>query len=197
MSTRFLPAVLLALPLAAVAAPDTYTLDPYHTFPSFTVDHLGISTIYGRFDKTSGKFTIDRASKSGAVDLAVETASVGTGDADKGTRARSRDEHLRSADFFNVAEHPKMLYKATQVTFNGDNPATIEGQLTMLGVTKPLVLTVQRFKCNGAAAPARERCGGNATGKFNRSDFGMKTGIPSVGDEITMTISFEGLKDLN
>lgn len=197
MSKRFLPAMLLALPLAAAAAPDTYSLDPYHTFPSFTVDHLGMAMISGRFNKTSGKFTLDRANKSGAVDLAVETASVDSGDGDKGTRVRSRDEHLRSADFFNVAVHPTMTYKATQVTFNGDNPATIEGQLTMVGVTKPLVLTVQRFKCNQAAAPARERCGGDATGKFNRSEFGIKTGIPAVGDEITLTIAFEGLKDLN
>lgn len=195
MPNRHLLLLLAALPAAAHA--DTYTLDPFHTFPNFSVDHLGIATIYGRFDKTSGKFTLDRAAKSGSVELAVDTASVGTGDADKGTRARSRDDHLRSAEFFNVAEHPKMTFQSTNVVFNGDNPATIEGTLTLLGISKPLTLTVERFKCNGAAAPARERCGGNASGRVKRSDHGMKTGIPAIGDEIALFVVFEGLKVLD
>jgi polyisoprenoid-binding protein YceI len=195
LPNRYLLLLLAALPAAAHA--DTYTLDPFHTFPNFSVDHLGIATIYGRFDKTSGKFTLDRAAKWGSVELAVDTASVGTGDADKGTRVRSRDDHLRSAEFFNVAEHPKMTFQSTNVVFNGDNPATIEGTLTLLGISKPLTLTVERFKCNGAAAPARERCGGNASGKVKRSDHGMKTGIPAVGDEIALFIVFEGLKVLD
>jgi polyisoprenoid-binding protein YceI len=197
MSHRFLTLALLAVPLAAAAAPDTYTLDPFHTFPNFAVEHLGIATIYGRFDRTSGKFTIDRAARTGAVDLAVETVSLTTGDADKGTRVRSRDDHLRSAEFFNVTEHPRMTYKSAQVGFSGDNPTTVEGELTLIGVTRPLTLTIDKFNCNQAAAPARQRCGGNASGKFKRSDFGMKTGLPAVGDEITLTITFEGLKDLN
>jgi polyisoprenoid-binding protein YceI len=195
MSKTLTALLLAALPFAAAAAPDSYTLDPYHTFPNFTLDHLGLSTIYGRFNKTTGKFTIDHAAKSGSVDLSVDTASVDTGDSDKGTRARSRDEHLRSADFFNAAEFPKMTYKSTSVAFSGDNPASIEGNLTLLGVTKPLKLTIERFKCNPASGTAKERCGGNATGKIKRSDFGMKTGIPNIGDEVTLVVSFEGNKD--
>src|SRR5499433_2495395 len=101
MSKTLAALILSALPLAATAAPETYTIDPYHTFPNFTVDHLGVSTVYGRFNKSSGKLTIDRAAKTGSVELAVDTSSVDTGDQDKGSRARSRDEHLRSADFFN------------------------------------------------------------------------------------------------
>jgi len=138
---------------------------------------------------------IDRAAKSGSIDLAVDTASVDTGDGDKGSRPRSRDEHLRSADFFNAAEFPKMTYKSTGVAFSGDNPTTIDGNLTLLGVTKPLQLTVERFKCNPAQGTGKERCGGNATGKLKRSDFGMKTGIPNLGDEVTLLIMFEALKD--
>jgi polyisoprenoid-binding protein YceI len=190
-------AVLLfaALPFAAAAAPESYTIDPFHTFPNFTIDHLGISTIYGRFDKTTGKFTIDHAAKTGSVDLSVDSASVNTGDNEKGTRGRSRDEHLRSADFFNAAEFPKMTYKSTGVAFTGDNPTSIDGNLTLLGVTRPVKLTIERFRCNPATGGGKERCGGNATGKIKRSDFGMKTGIPSIGDEVTLLISFEGLKD--
>jgi polyisoprenoid-binding protein YceI len=197
MLKRLLPALMAVVPAAAAAAPETFTVDPFHTYPSFAVDHLGMAIIYGRFGKTSGKFTIDRAAKTGSVDVVVEAASIDTGDGDKGTRPRSRDEHLRSADFFNVAEFARITFKSTRVVFDGDAPKTVEGELTMVGVTKPLTLTVERFKCNGAAPPARERCGGNALGKFKRSDWGIKTGLPAVGDEITLTVGLEGLKDLN
>ena len=195
MSKRIAALVFAVVPFAAMAAPESYTLDNYHTFPNFTLDHLGVSTIHGRFNKTAGKLTIDRVAKSGSIDLAVDTASVDTGDGDKGSRPRSRDEHLRSADFFNAAEFPKMTYKSTSVAFSGDNPTAIEGNLTLLGVTKPLQLTVERFKCNPAQGTGKERCGGNATGKLKRSDFGMKTGIPNLGDEVTLLIEFEALKD--
>ena len=195
MPKRLIAVIFAALPMAALAAPDSYTLDPYHTFPNFSVDHLGVAMIYGRFNKTTGKVTLDRAAKSGSVELLVETASVDTGDNDKGTRARSRDEHLRSADFFNAVEYPRMTYKSTSMSFNGDNPSAVDGTLTLLGITKPVPLTIERFKCNPATATAKERCGGNATGKIKRSDFGMKTGIPAIGDEIGLMIVFEALKD--
>jgi polyisoprenoid-binding protein YceI len=87
-----------------------------------------------------------------------------------------------------------MTFKGTKVTFNGDNPASIEGNLTLLGVTKPVTLTVQRFKCNPASGNAKEKCGGVAMGKIKRSDFGMKRGVPSIGDEITLVVSVEGEK---
>jgi polyisoprenoid-binding protein YceI len=195
MSKRFAVLLFAALPVGALAAPETFTLDPYHTFPHFSVDHLGLSTISGRFDKTTGKVTLDRAAKTGSIDIAIPTATVTTGDNDKGSRPRSRDEHLRTADFFNVAEFPQMTFKSNKVNFTGDNPSSIDGDLTLLGVTKPLTLTIVRFKCNPASGNNKERCGGDATGKFKRTDFGMKTGVPNVGDEITLTIGFEGNKD--
>jgi polyisoprenoid-binding protein YceI len=195
MSKRLVAFALAAIPMVAFAAAETFTLDPMHTFPNFTVDHLGLSTIHGRFDKTTGKATIDRAAKTGSLEVAVMTASVTTGDSDKGSRPRSRDDHLRTPDFFNVAEFPQMTFKSTKMNFTGDNPTSIEGALTLIGVTKPLTLTVERFKCNPASGNSKEKCGGDATAKFKRSDFGMKTGVPNIGDEITLTVSFEGNKD--
>ncbi|MEO8753382.1 MAG: YceI family protein [Casimicrobiaceae bacterium] len=195
MSKHLVAFTLAAIPVVAFAAAETFTLDPVHTFPNFTVDHLGLSTIHGRFDKTTGKATIDRAAKTGSLEVAVMTASVNTGDSDKGSRPRSRDDHLRTPDFFNVAEFPQMTFKSTKMNFTGDNPASIEGTLTLIGVTKPLTLTVERFKCNPASGNNKEKCGGDATAKFKRSDFGMKTGVPSIGDEITLMIGFEGNKD--
>jgi polyisoprenoid-binding protein YceI len=195
MSKRLALLLFATLPVGALAAPETFTLDPYHTLPYFSVDHLGLSTVIGRFDKSTGKVTFDRAAKTGSVEMVIPTATVTTGDADKGSRPRSRDEHLRTSDFFNVAEFPQMTFKSTRVHFTGENPSSVDGDLTLLGVTKPLTLTILRFKCNPASGNNKERCGGDATGKFKRTDFGMKTGVPNVGDEITLTIAFEGNKD--
>lgn len=191
---RLAAAALLALPLSAFAA-DSYTIDPYHTFPGFTIDHLGISTMYGRFDKTTGKATLDRAAKSGSLDLTIEANSITTGDNDKGSRPRSRDEHLRSPDFFNVAEFPTMTFKSTRVVFKGDNPATLEGNITLLGVTKPVSFTIDRWRCMTHPQSKKDICGGNASGTIKRSDFGMKFAIPGVGDEQQLYIEMEAIKD--
>lgn len=195
MSKRIVVLTFASLPLAAVAATDNYTFDPLHTSVSFSIDHLGLSLIHGRFSKYAGKFAIDRAAKTGFVELVVETASVDTNDNDKGNRPRSRDEHLRSADFFNAAEFPRMTYKSTHVVFAGDAPTVVEGNLTLLGVTKPVSITVERFKCNPATPTAKERCGGIVSGKIKRSEFGMKRGIPNIGDEVILAFGFEGDKD--
>ena len=186
---------LAALPLGAIAAPDSYTFDPTDTFANFIVDHFGITPIYGRFNKTAGKATIDRAAKTASVEIVIDTASIDTGDIDKGARPRSRDDHLRSADYFNVAEFPKMTYKSSNVAFSGDNPKTIEGNLTLLGVTKPVTLTLDRFACMPASATTKERCGGSATGKLKRSEFGMTRSIPGQSDEITIIVAFAANKD--
>ena len=195
MKTRLtLVAALLAAPLMAQAAPESYPIDPTHSYPSFWVEHWGLSMLHGRFDKMSGSFTFDRAAKTGSTELTIDTASITTGDSVKGNRPQSRDDHLRNADFFNVKEFPTMTFKSTKVNFGGDLPSSVEGNLTLLGVTKPVSLTFERFKCGQNPFTKKDRCGGNAVGKFKRSDFGMKYAIPAVGDEITLNIEFEGDK---
>lgn len=195
MSKSLAVLLLAAVPFAAAAAPESFTVDPIHSSVNFYVEHLGLTNIYGKFTKFGAKFTMDRAARSGAVDVTIETASVDSGDSDKGSRPRSRDDHLRTADFFNAAEFPRMTYKSSRVVFTGDNPSAIEGSLTLLGVTKPVALTIERFKCNPATATAKERCGGIVVGKFKRSEFGMTRGIPGIGDEVSVTIGFEGNVD--
>jgi polyisoprenoid-binding protein YceI len=170
-------------------------LDPYQKLPQFEVDNHGMSKMRGRFDKTAGKFTIDHAARTGALELTVQTASITTGDNDKGNRPRARDEQLRSPDFFNTAEFPTMTYKTTKVNFKGDAPDTIEGQLTLIGVTRPLTLHMENFKCGPNPASKKAMCGGNAVATMKRSDFGMKYGIPAVGDELKLWFEFEGYKD--
>jgi len=197
MKSLTVGALAFALPLTAAAQQESYTIDPVHSFVLFSIEHLGVMNFMGRFNRTNGKFTIDRAAKKGGVDLAVETASIDTGDNERGNRPRSRDEHLRSADFFNVAEFPRMAYKSTNVKFSGDNPVEIEGQLTLLGVTKPVNLKVDRWVCRENPFNKRSMCGGNASGALKRSEFGMKYMLQNnlLGDEVRLFLNVEGYKD--
>jgi polyisoprenoid-binding protein YceI len=195
MKKALLAAAIAALPLAVQATPESYTIDPTHTFMYWEVEHLGVSQQRGRFDRTSGKFTLDRAAKTGGVELAVETASLSSGDNQKGSRPRTLDDHLRTADFFNVAEFPRMTFKSTGVKFAGDNPSEIAGQLTMLGVTKPLTLKVDRWVCRENPMSKKPMCGGNASGTVKRTDFGMKYGVPAIGDEVRLWVAIEAYKD--
>ena len=166
---------------------ETYELDPAHTYPHFTVNHLGFSTMHGRFNTTSGTITIDKAKGTGSVNIEVDVNSIDTAHA-------KRDEHLRGPDFFNAAEFPKMTYKSTKVTINKDNSAVVEGNLTIMGVSQPVTLNVEKMNCGVHPFNKKEVCGFDATATIKRSDFGIKYGLPAIGDEINMNIEAEGVK---
>jgi polyisoprenoid-binding protein YceI len=188
---------IAALPLTAAAQVENYVIDPYHTVPYWETDHMTFATFRGRFDRATGKFSIDRAAKTGTLEVVIPTARLTTGDTDREGRPRTRDEHLRSPDFFNVAEFPTMTYKSTAVKFMGDNPDTVEGNLTLLGVTKPVALKLERWKCGPDPRVAGNRflCAGNATGSFKRSDFGMKIFLPTaIGDEVKVWMTIHGFR---
>lgn len=188
-------ALVAALPLAASAAPESYTIDPTHSFVFYEVEHLGVSMQRGRFDRTSGKFTLDRAAKTGGVEFAIEAGSISSGDNVKGSRPRTLDDHLKTADFFNAAEFPRVTFKSTGVKFAGDNPAEVAGTLTLLGVSKPVTLKVERWVCKENPMSKKPMCGGNASATIKRTDWGMKYGVPAIGDEIRLWMSVEGYKD--
>lgn len=191
--TRFskLLLVLLAAPLPVLSAPVTYVIDSTHSFPNFTIGHLGMTTIHGRFDRMTGKVVLDAAAKSGSMEIKVQTASVSTGDAKRTDGARSRDEHLRAADFFNSAEFPEMVYKSTKFNFSGDKLESVEGNLTLLGVTKPTKLNVTSFTCAPHPFSKKPMCGAYVEGVVKRTDFGMKFGVPAIADEVKLSISVE------
>jgi polyisoprenoid-binding protein YceI len=179
----------LALPFTAHAAAETYTIDPLHTFAHFTVSHMGFSTMHGRFDKSSGSIILDLAGKKGSVSAAIETGSVNTGFA-------KRDEHLKSPDFFNAAEFPTITYKAAVMKFNGEKPSSVEGSLTMNGVTKPVNLTITAFRCDkDPMDPKKFKCGADANAQLKRSDFGMKAFLPGIGDDIKMEFEIEAYRN--
>ncbi|WP_176040706.1 YceI family protein [Burkholderia stabilis] len=162
-------ALAASLSFSAFAAASTYQLDPGHTYPSFEADHLaGLSVWRGKFDKSGGTVTLDRAAKTGTVDVTTDITSIHTGSV-------KLDEHLQNADFFDAAKFPQAIYKGT-ITFDGDRPATVVGNLTMHGVTRPLTLKIDSFKCMPHPMFKREVCGVDAAGEFDRGDFGVDLG---------------------
>lgn len=180
-----LGALTAALP--AFAAPENYVIDSGHTFPSFEVNHLGFSTHRGRFNKTTGKVTLDAAAKSGSLEVTIDAASIDTG-------GEKLEAHLKAEDFFNVAKYPTLTFKGSKFTFDGDKPVAVEGEFTMLGVTKPLKLAINNFKCGPHPFSKKPVCGAEVTGSIKRTDFGMKYGVPAVGDDIKLIIQVEAGK---
>ncbi len=181
---------LLAVVLVA-AAPQvfaqTYNIEPGHTYPSFETDHFGISTWRGKFNKTSGTVTLDKVAKTGSLDITIDTTSVDVGHA-------KLNEHLNSPDFFNTAKFPTATYKATNFKFDGDKPVAVMGELTLLGVTKPVTLTINKFKCIMHPMLHREVCGADVSASFKRTDFGMNTYSPPFDPEIKLAIQVEAVK---
>ncbi|MDB5963404.1 MAG: polyisoprenoid-binding protein [Massilia sp.] len=173
---------------AAIAAPDTYMIEPGHTYPSFEADHMGISVWRGKFNKTSGTVTVDRAAKTGTLDITIDATSLDFGN-DK------LNKHASGPDMFDVAKFPNVTYKSKSITFNGDTPATVNGELTLHGVTKPVVLTINKFKCIQHPMLKREVCGADATATFNRGDFGVKYALDmGFNPEVKLAIQVEAVK---
>lgn len=181
-------ALAASLSFPAFADVATYKLDSSHTYPSFEADHFGgLSVWRGKFDKSQGAVTLDRAAKTGTVNVTTDIASVSTGNT-------KLDEHLQSAEFFNAAKYPEATYTGT-IKFDGDKPAEIVGNLTLHGVTKPLTLQIKSFKCVMNPLLKKEDCGVDAYGEFDRAAFGIDYGKTYGFSMITkLEIQAEGIK---
>ena len=189
MPKRCCWSMLLAatLPFPTCAA-EIYTIDPEHSDLRFSISHFLFLTTHGRFGKISGKVTLERVAKNGAVDIDIEASSVNTDHA-------KRDENLRSPNFLNATKYPKISYQSSAVKFINDTPASVEGQLTLLDVTKPVTLTINNFKCDTRPTDMKELCSATANAQIKRSDFGMTYALPLVGDEIKLEFEIEAYKD--
>ena len=187
--TKLTAALIFAAVAAApaLAAPETYVVDGNHTFPRFSYNHLGYSIQMSRFDKATGTVTLDKAAKTAAVDIVIDAKSVNTGSA-------TFNEHIQGEDFLDTAKYSTAAFKSTKVNFDGDKPASIEGNLTLKGVTKPVTLTVTDFKAAPHPMLKKDAIGANATTKVKRTDFNMGKNAPYVGDEVTIDIAIEAVK---
>lgn len=167
--TIVIAALGASLSIDAMGA-DMYQLDPTHTYPSFEADHEGGASIWrGKFTKTSGAIVLDRAARSGTLNVKIDASSVSTGNS-------VLDAELRSPEFFDVARFPDAVYNGTQIKFDGDVPVAVIGTLTFHGVTRPVNLKLESFKCYQNPRIKREVCGTEASAVFDRGDFGVDNG---------------------
>jgi len=179
----------LAITAGRAAAQETYTIDPVHSQPTFEARHMGFSQQRGSFAKSTGKITLDRTAKKGTVEVVIDTTSIKTFDP-------RLDDQMKSENFFNVAKYPTLTFRGSNVVFDGDRVVQVDGDLTMLGVTKPVSLKVANFVCGEHPINKKPMCGAEATTTIVRSEWGMKYGLPkAVSDEIRLTIPIEAYRE--
>lgn len=180
--------VLGATASAAVAAPASYKVDPEHTFPSFEADHFGGMSVWrGKVKQTSGDVVIDKEAKSGTVDVTIDMTTIDTG-------LEKLNVHLKGSDagMLDVTKFPTARYKGKLVNFKDGAPTQVQGELTFHGVTKPVTLTINSFKCMAHPMKKKEFCGADAVTTINREDFGVNWGKAfGFGMDVKIAIQIE------
>jgi len=180
-------ALIAGVSVPVLAMAENFTVDPDHTYPSLEFSHMGISVWRGKFNKTTGKITLDRAARTGSADIQVDVTSIDFG-LDK------MNQHALTADWLNAGKFPTMSYKGA-IRFEGDMPVAVDGQLTLLGVTKPLTLKINSFNCIAHPLYKKKVCGADAEGDLNRADFGMTKYSEGEAGKVHLRIQVEALKD--
>ena len=183
-------AMLLAVASGiAAAAEESYVTDPAHSQPSYEIRHTIFSTQRGDFTKSSGKITLDREAKKGSIDVTIDTTSIRSHDP-------RLDNILKGEDYFNVAKYPTMNFKSTAMRFDGDRLTGVDGELTMIGVTRSVMLKVAECQCGENPFNNKPMCGTEAITTIKRSEWGMKTGVGrSSGDDVKITIPIEAYRE--
>ena len=188
MKLSLVPVLALTLTGLAHAQSATYAIEPTHTFVTYEAQHMGTSTQRGRFDKKEGSITIDPAAKTGKAEVTIDLGSISTG-------VPALDTHLKSKDFFNVAEAPTAKFVGDQFTFNGAKVSSVAGTLTLLGKSLPVTLSAVDFNCYDSPMLKRPVCGGDFQTTIKRSDWGMSYGLQyGLPDNIHLLISIEAVK---
>ena len=166
-TTTFGAALLAAAGSLASAAPATYVVDPSHTYPSFETDHMGgLSVWRGKFTKVTGTVVYDKEAKAGTVDIVIDAASIDFGN-------NALEDHVRKPEMLDTAKFPQAAFKGQLANFKGEVPTEVTGEFTLHGVTKPLTLKITQFLCKPNPMTKKETCGADASGTFNREDYGV------------------------
>lgn len=191
VKSLFLAAGVAFAAQPAFAEPVTMKLDRSHIYVGFQVTHLGYSTVHGRFNDTAGEIVFDKDKpEASSVAVTIHAKSIDT-------NSEARDKHLRTADFFDAEKFPTLTFKSTRIEKTGDNAAKITGDLTMLGVTKPVTLDVKFVRMAEHPSPAYKKAltaGFSARGKVKRSEFGMTKFVPFLGDDIDVVLDVEAVR---
>lgn len=192
MNIRTALATIVALVAVPAFAQETYVIDPVHSQPQWIARHIGFSNQHGNFGKATGKIVLDRAAKKGSIDVSIDATSIRTYD-------ERLDKVVKGERFFNVEKFPTLTFKSTNLAFDGDKLVGADGELTMLGVTRPVSLKISNFGCGEQAFNKKPMCGAEATATIKRSDWGMTDGlkIGNPGDEIGLVIPVEAYRDVS
>ncbi|MBV8500869.1 MAG: polyisoprenoid-binding protein [Paucibacter sp.] len=183
---------LFALALAAAglahAETATYAIDPTHTYVTYEIQHFGTSTNRGRFDKKEGTVQLDKAAKTGRVEVTFDPASINTGYV-------AMDTHVKSAEILDVEQFPKVTFVGDKFTFDGDKVASVSGQLTMKGKTGPVTLKATHFNCYTNPMLKREVCGGDFETVIDRPYYGVDYGVAyGFSKTLKLVIQVEAIK---
>lgn len=178
--------MLVVCAASAQAAPETYVIDNSRTSSQFSYRYLGLSNQTHRFERISGKVVFDRAARSGSADVTIDATSVNTGQT-------LLNEQLQAADFFDTANYPVITFKSGRMSLNGEQ-ASLSGDLTIKGITRPVTLAVSHFQCVQDPAFNVETCGATASVTVKRSDFNMGKYAFLVSDDITLNLAFKAVK---
>jgi polyisoprenoid-binding protein YceI len=187
MKKALLLTALLAAIGAAQAQSATYAIDPTHTTVFFEAKHFGTSTNRGRWDKKEGTVTLDKAAKTGKVEVTLDMNSISSG-------VPGFDRHLKSNDFFAAEQFPTAKFVGDKFAFNGDKLASVTGELTLRGKTNPVTLTANNFNCYENPMLKREVCGGDFEATIQRSQWGVSYGLPGIPDSVRIVIQIEAVK---
>jgi len=192
LNIRTALATIVALVAVPAFAQETYVIDPVHSQPQWIARHIGFSNQHGNFGKATGKIVLDRAAKKGSIDVSIDATSIRTYD-------ERLDKVVKGERFFNVEKFPTLTFKSTNLAFDGDKLVGADGELTMLGVTRPVSLKISNFGCGEQAFNKKPMCGAEATATIKRSDWGMTDGlkIGNPGDEIGLVIPVEAYRDVS
>ena len=181
-------AALAATVSCAIAAPVTYTIDPAHTYPSFEADHMGISVWRGKLTKTTGKVTLDKTTRTGTVEVTIDLASIDFG-------LDAMNSWARGDKFFDVSKYPTATYKGELSGFSDGVPSQVVGELSLHGVTKPVALKINAFRCIPHPLFKRDLCGADASATFNRADFSLDAGrLYGFKMEVALRIQVEAVE---
>jgi polyisoprenoid-binding protein YceI len=179
---------LLLLARPAQAAPDTYRLDPTHSFVHFELLHFNASTIRGRFGPLSGEVTLDREARRGRAQAVIEIRQLSTG-------LGIFDARLKEADLLAAEAHPQAFFVAEQFVFDARGQvSSVRGEFTLRGQGRPLSFTAQRFHCYTSPLFKREVCGGDFEAEFLRSEYGLSFGLPLIADRVRLKLQVEAIR---
>jgi len=179
---------LLCACTSATWAAESFVLDPGHTFPSFEIRHQGVSVMRGKFNRSQGRVVLDPNGPGSRIEVSVDASSGDTGH-------DGLNQKLLGSSFFNTARFPEIRFVSTEVAFKDGKPVSATGNLTLLGVTRPVTLDIRDYACTLQFLTRRPLCGADVHTSIKRSDFGMNYGIPLIGDEVKLAIEVEGFRE--